>query len=168
MTVSNTPTWEQATPHRPGTSDLLNGTKTNKTASVDPKNPAAEEFNQLAAQVVALAGMIPLLRISVSFSAGAPVIVGLKTVRTDIVAGTNVLTDVTIARTPAGGGAGDITISWPASKFPASETRPIVSLNGINLTSRAPSAVLVTNGVRVRTTASDATITDMDFTVEVN
>jgi len=159
MSVSSTSTFEQTIPHRPGESDLLNGTKTNATPVVPPHMPAAEEFTQFARQLEQLAKMSPIIRISIAFSGSTPSINSVVCVRNDILSANFTVTD---------NGVGDTSITWPASTFPASNTQPMATLNGGAVGAHAaPDVVAISNGVRVRTFDVDTSAADVPFTVEV-
>lgn len=153
--LNNIPTWEQLVPHRPGEVDILNGTKTNATPTVPPQNPAAEEYMQMARQIVALGRMVPLARISVSGGV-SPVVQQADTVRTDVAG-----PQITLNRT----GAGVVEVTLPSNKFPSSSIRPVATVNGT--TPRQISSERITNGARVRTSDDTGTPVDADFTVEL-
>lgn len=148
------PTWEQPVPHVPGEGDLLNGEKANSTPTVAPQNAAAEEFMQIARQVLAAAKMIALLRITVSSSA---TVLSFASVRRD-----TTLTALTVNHHATG----DVEITWPANTFPAPSGAPQATLNAGVLQNASIDAVNTSNGVRVRTSVAGAA-TDLAFTVDV-
>lgn len=159
MAVDSTCTFSQTTPHRPGEADVLNGTKENVPvgAVTPPHMPDAAEFMQMARQIVQLAKMTETIRISITGSA-TPVVHSYVCVRDDVLVG-----DLTVTRNSAG----DVSITWPANKFPASNTKPVVALNTGAAGNLAPDAALIANGVRVFTKNAAGAATDLSFTVQV-
>ena len=154
MSVSDTVTYQQTPPIRPGIADIRDGVKSNSTATVPPHMPNAAEHNQTAGLLEAHGQVVPMFVMSVEFSAGAPVAHSLGCARTDKVVGDFTLTD---------NGAGDTSITVAASTFPAAKTKPMASLNGTAAGFIA--ADPATNGVRVRTWNSAGVATDLPFTV---
>lgn len=163
MSVVDTLTFLQTPPIRPGLADIVDGTKTNSTPTVPPHLPNAAEFNQMAAQIAALSGMIPVAGFSVSFSAGTPGIIAFKTIRGDMVIGDFTVVD---------NGQGDTTIKWTAGKFPAAALLPTVSFN-LDSTPGTWSITAASfsgggfEGVRVRCQSDTGTMGDLPFTVLV-
>lgn len=156
MSVSPTVTYKQVPPKRPGEADIINGTKENATSTVPPHMPAAEEYMQMARQIAAMARTARLLRLTVDYTAGVPYLVELVCMRDDLVLGDFTVTD---------NGVGDVSITWPVDKLPASSTRPLPGIN--QATPGMISAVAITNGVHVRTQSNLAVDADIPFTVEV-
>jgi hypothetical protein len=156
MSASKTLTFKQTPAHRPGEADVLNGDKENATSSVPPHMPAAEEYMQMARQIVALGSMAPLLRASVGFVAGNPVLQAFACVRDDLIGG-----DFTLAHP----GAGVVEITWDAGTFPAPNTRPIAATNAD--AKAFADAVNIANGVRIRTFDAAGAAADVSFTCEV-
>lgn len=159
MAVDSTCTFSQATPKRPGEADILNGTKENypPNAVTPPQMPDAAEFMQMARQLVQLAKMTETIRISITGGA-SPTVHSFACVRDDVLTA-----DITVTRNSAG----NLSITWPANKFPASNTKPVVSLNTGAAGNLAPDAVLIANGVQVLTKNSAGAATDLSFTVQV-
>ena len=159
MAVQSTLSFEQTPPIRPGEADIIDGEKTNKTVAVPPNMPSAQEFMQMARQIVALAGMAPVAILSIEFTAGAPVIANFKSMRQDLLVGDFTLAD---------NGAGDTSITWAAGKFPARIAKPVASLNiEGSAADHHISAYNITNGVRIRTNLGAGTGADDPFTVAV-
>lgn len=150
-------TFEQTPVKRPGEADVLDGEKENATPTVPPHMPNAEEFMQMARQIVALAAMVPLLRMSVEFTGITPTIHSFACVRSDAVSGS-----FTLTRT----GVGVVEITWGATFFPAPNTKPSANTNW-NADGRAD-AVPITNGVRIRTFDGAGAAADIPFTVAVH
>lgn len=155
MSVSNTVTFKQTPPIRPGIADIRDGEKANETGTVPPDMPNASEHNQSALLLEAYGQVAPLFVMSIEFSAGAPLVHSLGCIRTDKVSGDFTLTD---------NGAGDTSITFAAGTFPSAKAKPVAGLNG----SAAGFVVAdpISNGVRVRTFNSAAAAADLPFTVE--
>ena len=119
MTVSNTLTWDENPPRRPGLSDITGGTKENRPGRApDPVTmPCAEEDNQRAKQIAAMAAVVPMAILYITFPAGVPT-VAVKAVGTNVVAGDFTAVD---------NGPGDTTIHWAASVLPPVWSAPIMS-----------------------------------------
>jgi hypothetical protein len=156
--VTSTLTFQQVPPKRPGEADIINGTKTNVTATVPPHMPAAEEYMQIARLAAAFGRMIPLLRISLQYLAGVPSVHSFASVREDIVLGDFTVTDLGVGRT---------SIVWPAGKFPTANSRPMVSTNRGGAAVAVPDVVLIANGVEVYTADNANAAIDADVTVSV-
>lgn len=162
MAVANTLTWDLSTPRRAGIDDLRTGTKVNEPGSPPTADmPAAEEFNQDGAQLAALNKVSPSLIVSVTYSAGAPIIASFTSPGSKLVMGDFTLTD---------NGAGDTTIAWPANKIPDPIVSPCVSVNG-STPGGASVQAPTTTSVRVRTISTPNgganVAADMPFTVTV-
>lgn len=157
--VEKTVTFQQTVPRRPALADILNGEKENVGGrAVPPHFPAAEEFMQMGALLAAYGRMVPLLRISVAIGDLSTAFVQFATtVRDDVLIGNIVLTQH---------GPGDVSLVWPAGKFPASSGLPVASTNRGTSAGRSADAELITNGVRVRT-CDAAGAADLPFTVLV-
>jgi len=162
-TAPNKSTWDATpTPYRPGTSDFNGAALENDEENPpDPSTmPTAELLNTLSFLAISYGKIAPNAIITVT-GGNPPVIIGVQSPRTGVIAGTFTATR---------NSAGDVSITWPANTFPASQAAPTVSLNitggVIAGHAYAYSAENITNGVRV-TTSFDAVMTDMNFTVQV-
>lgn len=164
MPVERTSTFQQTVPRRPALADVLNGTKENGTRAVPPHMLAAEEFEQVAALVVALGKMAPLIRITLAMSAPDLIIASFASVRDDLIA-----SDFTVFNY----GTGDNEIRWTASKFPTSGAQPVVCINDNSTTRYNAPIVAMTSpggslaGARVRTSKSDDSAIQVGFTLLV-
>lgn len=156
MAVSRTVTFAQSPPKRPAEGDVINGSKTNATATVPPNFPAAEEFEQFARLLVSYGRMVPLLRLCIA-GGTTPTIASFACVREDIV-----VSDLVVTRNAAG----DVSVTWPSGTFPSPNSRPMACVNAVGA-ALIPAAVNITNGVRVVTRNTSGATTDADVTVEV-
>ncbi len=109
----------------------------------------------MARLLVAYGKMVPLARVSVTFTGGTPSIAHVASVRGDLLN-----SDITVADNAVG----DTMVLWTAGKLPSQSGQPTVTLNAGDMTARTADAVNVTNGVRVRTSAGGAG-EDVPFTV---
>ncbi len=162
MTVSNTLTWDEDPPRRPGLSDITGGTKEDDPSSPpDPITmPTASEHNQSAAQIAALGVVAPLARLYVTFSGGTPSIANVLAPGTNVVAGDFTVVD---------NAAGDTTIHWASSVLPPVSGGPSVSVAGDTEIDRARAyytTVSSNQAVRVKTKLS-STGTDANFVVDI-
>jgi hypothetical protein len=111
MPSSNTITYDQNPPHRPGTDDVGGAAKVNARRPPDPQRAlTAEDINQLSKQIVEIAGVSPVA-ILVVVNTGTPTIesvTGMGSAAKN--PSTYTLTDL---------GVGHTRISWPANTFPA-------------------------------------------------
>lgn len=155
---SNTVTYDQVPPIRPGIDDVGGGNKQNATRPPDPQRSlTAEDWNQLSKQGVELAAVAPMAMLSVKFTAGAPVIdqmTGMGTAAKTI--GTYTVTD---------NGNGDTSITWPAGTFPGRVAYHRAHLAGATVGMIA--CETLTNGVRVRTMTSAAIASDLPFVLDI-
>lgn len=158
MSVATTLTFKQVPPHRPDEADILNGVKENRPpgAAVPPDVPAAEEYMQIARQVVALARMAPLLRVGVVWSGSTPLAQSLACIRDDVLLG-----DLTVSVVSS-----KVRVAWPADKFPGPQSPPMVTLNSSS-TARVVSATIGTNYVDVAVLDGSGTAVHEPFTVEI-
>jgi hypothetical protein len=105
MASSDTLTFDQDPPHRPGLSELGGGAKENSLRQ--PPNPVtmptAEDFNQFSRQHEAAGRVLPLARLWVGFSGGTPAILLVQALGGNVVAASFTVTDE---------GAGVTLISW--------------------------------------------------------
>jgi hypothetical protein len=151
-------------PCRPSLDQLGGGRWINKpNRPPDPETmPYAEAFNQGHKVLAGACRVLPVARISVIFSGGAPVIAYFKTMGTLITGST-----LTVARTGGGDAAGDVTVTWPADTFPLREANPSALTINSDTAITEMRAIPVSNGVRVRTKAS-GTGTDASWTVDIH
>lgn len=158
MTVSNTLTWDESPPRRPGLSDITGGTKENRPGRTpDPVTmPCAEEDNQRAKQIAAMGGILPMAILYVTFPAGAPTVAAVKAMGTNVVTGDFTAVD---------NAAGDTTVHWASTVLPPVWSAPSVSLVGdveIDRIRAFYTTVGANQAVRVKTTlagvATDAAI----------
>lgn len=118
MASSNTLTFDDDPPHRPGLSELGGGAKENSLQfPPNPvKHPTAEDFNQMSLQHAAVGKVAPLAILFVTFSGGTPSIAACMAPGTDVVGGSFTVSDA---------GNGNTLISWktgssqPAGALPA-------------------------------------------------
>lgn len=163
---SNTLTFDESpTPRRPTIDDLGGGAKQNATAAPDPVRQAtAEDFNQTTRQIAAIGRVIPLATVFVTISGGTPSVSGVLAPGSAVLAGSFTLTD---------NGAGDTTISWPASLLPTrsvgarafqTDDTEIDRIRAVYGVASVPAAN--SPAVRVKTKLG-ATGTDCNFAVDI-
>jgi hypothetical protein len=157
MPLSRTITFKQVPARRPAVADVLAGTKTSATPTVPVNMLAPEEFEQIAQLAVACARMVPVLRVSVA-GGTSPAITAFACIRDDISS-----SDINVTRNATG----DVSVTWPAGTFPASNSQPVVGSNVAGGSIRWITAVPITNGVRVYTVDEAESASDGNFTVEV-
>ena len=162
MTVSNTLTFDAATPYRPALADITGGTKINRPGRApNPETqPTAEEDNQKSAQTAAFGRTTYLARLTVTISGGTPAITNILAPRSVIEA-----TDFTVTDN----GAGDTTIRWASSVLPPVSGAPDVSqCDDVEIDRlRAFYGTLSgQQGVRVKSKLG-ATATDANFVVTI-
>jgi hypothetical protein len=153
---SNTLTFDDTTPRRPGIGDVGGGQKENDVEfPPDPdRMPTAEDFNQISKQIVALWAVSAVAVVHVSFLTGSPIISSVYSARTGLVAADFSLTDH---------GAGDTSVLHAGGKLPAN-TFPPFAMQVDDVEIDRIRAVQVTNGARVKTKLG-ATGTDANFVV---
>lgn len=156
MTVSDTLTYDLATPIRPGLTNIRNGVKTNDS-EIPVDQPCAEEHNQMAQQIAALNKVNPVLIISCS-NATTPAAISFTTPGGSLLIG-----DFTVADT-TGGATGDTTISWSALKLPTSLVQPMAFVNG-NTPAMISASMPTSTSVRVITKDAANAAVDVPFTV---
>lgn len=129
----------------------------NVTPAPLPGQPYAEQLNQWARCVAAFARISPTAIITIDHAAGVPYVDRLSACSEVLVIG-----DLTVVDN----GAGDTTITWVAGALPTSVASPDASVvtDGAWL---QPTAVAVTNGVRVKTRADGGALTDVRTTVRI-
>ena len=144
-------------PRRPGIQDVGGAAFVDDQAyPPDPTTfPSAKDENQKEWLIVGLAAVAPVAVLTIDLTSGNPVLASLATMSQVVVPATFTLTD---------NGNGDTTISWPAGTFPPSYGRPRITLDsdGAFL---APTYVLSTNSLRVKTRNSAGTLTNASFTL---
>lgn len=107
MSASNTLTYDQDPPHRPGLQELGGGVKKDHPDPEKAPDPVtmltAAQENQNEKQVEALSRVTALVRLWVTFSGGTPSIVNVQAMGTNVTAPKFTVAD---------NGDGDTTISW--------------------------------------------------------
>lgn len=153
---SNTLTFDQTIPRRPGVDDL-GGASQQNDPRYPPKAgmPTAEMANQAQKLGACLGGLVPVAIVSVRFSSGTPVIDLYVEARSIPVQPT--LTDL---------GNGDTKVSWATYPFPAPVARPGVDI-AEDIAMLAPVAVAVSGGYEVKTRNSSGTLTDCAFVLKI-
>lgn len=123
--------------------------------------PSAAEWNAKGKTLISLGKMVGTAQFSVDFSGGAPILVAFSAASNNAIA-------FVLTRVSGGAAHGDIQITWPAGALPAMVVRPKAWINAPPTAAKwnAPTAVAITNGVRV-VTPLDGTATDIPFTVEI-
>jgi len=153
---TNTLTFDESPPRRPGLDDVGGGQKVNDGGTPDPvRDPTAEDANQTALQLVALGKVMPVALLSVANS-GAPALDRQSCAPTAPSLLTFTVTD---------NGVGDTSITWPAGTFPAPVAKPRAYVTGA--TPALIAAEAITNGVRVRTRDAAGAPVDVPFDVDV-
>jgi hypothetical protein len=146
-------------PHRPSLDDIGGDEKINDTAHPPgPEGPSAEEWNERARLIAAMAMICPTLAVTVDFASGAPFYAKFWCINSTVESTTVTLAD---------NGVGDTSITYPASKLPASKLDPIVVMNE-NTAATSISAEFdeATRTIRVRTwDESSAAGVDTRFTM---
>lgn len=162
MTVSNTLTWDLATPIRPALSDITGGTKANRPGKApDPTTqPCAEEDNQRAQQIAGIARVVPMARVCVTITAGTPAVTSVLAPGTNVAVGNFIVTD---------NGNGDTTLSWLATVLPAVSGFPSASQGDDVAIDRVRAFYTTLSGnqaVRIKTFLG-AVATDCNFAVDI-
>lgn len=153
---SDTLTYDQVPPRRPGLDDVGGATQEN-----DPDYPplvgmpTAEMANQAQKLLSAFGAVTPLAIVSVRFNAGTPVVDLYTEVRS-----------APAAPTVADLGAGDTSITWSPFPFPAPVARAMVTLSE-DLAMLAPVVVPISNGFEVKTRNSAGALADCGFVLAV-
>ena len=160
--MSSTYTFDLTPPRRPSLDDLGGAAKQDDADY--PPNPVtmmtAVNWNFFARFFEGIGKVVPFCTIHVAFSAGAPYIVSLQSMRSSLVSGNLVLTD---------NGAGDTTISWAgiATSFPPANRPPRADIVGDGSFLVPTCDTTTANTVRVRTRNSAGTLVDQAFVVEI-
>lgn len=157
MVAPNASTFDLATSRRPGTDDFNGIAKVDDAAyQPDPTTqPNAAEWNTIEWLLLAVCRVMPVMVLSIT-GGNPPTLANFLTAPKNIIAG-----NLTITRV----GAGNVQITWPAGKFPPSASPPIAGLNSGG--SGMIDAVVISNGVQVRTYNAAGAATDLSFTVSV-
>lgn len=160
--MSSTYTFDLTPPRRPSLDDLGGAAKQDDAKY--PPNPVtmmnATNWNFFARFFEGIGKVVPFCTIHVAFSAGAPYIVSLQSMRASLVSGNLVLTD---------NGAGDTTISWAgiATSFPPANRPPRADIVGDGSFLAPTCDTSTANTVRVRTRDNTNTLVDQAFVVEI-
>lgn len=158
MPVEATLTYEQTVPRRPAEEDIINGPKTNATATVPPHMPAAEEYMQLARLAAAGHRMLPMVRLHLRFNGGGvPFVHAFACVRGDLELSDFTVTDV---------GTGITRVEWPAGTLPTDGTGAKATVNATTGPFSVVADVIV-DGVEVRTWNGAGSLVNVNVTVEV-
>jgi hypothetical protein len=122
-----------------------------------PGQPYSNQLNQRGMLIPALARVSPVAIITIAFSSGAPFVDRLSCCSKVLE-----IADLTVTDN----GNGDTTIEWPANTFPTAvaDMEASVCEDGSWL---QPTAVSVTNGVRVRTRADGGVLTNARVQVRI-
>lgn len=118
---------------------------------------AAADWNQIARLIEGMGRLIGCATITVAAGVSA-VITGAVGLGTGITTAT-----FTLVRN----GAGDYSITWPASKFPVTNIKATGLTIWEDLLVTTAVALPITNGIRVKTKVS-GTLTDAGFSVTIN
>lgn len=155
MAITETCTYDESPPRRPALADLQTGLKLDDAEYPpdDTEMPTAGEANQQAAQLAAIAKVMPVSIFHVRFTAGVADIPSQSSVQL-----------VEPAFTVVENAAGDTSITWPANTFPSSLVPATAAL--VENVDATISCAPITNGVRVRTRVATV-LTDAGFVVTV-
>jgi len=146
-------------PRRPSPEDVGGAHLQNDPAAepVPETMIAAEDMNQVEMIVPRLAAVSYAVKISVNFTAGAPVITGIACLGSTLTAA-----DFTVGDD----GDGNTTIEWAADALPLGLCQPLVTGNNPIVLMWA--AYSIAHGVCIRSWAADDTPTDCPFTVLID
>lgn len=120
--------------------------------------PCADMLNGLQRAAAAHEKAVFSVGISVTFDGSGAPVVSQVTGPSEAA----ILTTIT----PHDDGTGNTSLTWPANTFPASILGPTVTLNE-DVAALAPVALLIANGVRVKTRNDAGVLTNIAFTVIV-
>ncbi len=157
MAAADTLTFDISPPRRPALDDV-GGAALIDNALRPPRGstmPTAAQLNQWALQIQRFGGIVPVALLSVRFTAGVPSLDSFACLPTAPITATFTVTDTA---------TGNTTITWPANTFPSALVKPMVTITE-DIAALAPIALLVTNGVQVKTRNAASALTDMAFTV---
>lgn len=160
MTVpTNTLTYDQTVPHRPGISDLQFEPKENDQVypPSDLKSPFAQEANQQALQIAAISKVIPIARVHVRTAFGNAFLVS----QTDVF-GTPIAW--TLTRVSAGIVQITTTATLPPPQFPATAclTNTVAGAQ-----QRFIGVSKITNGWQVESWNLGGSASDCDFMITI-
>lgn len=163
MASPNASPYDLAPAARP-TLDTFNGCAKEDDLAFTPDvqtMPNAAEWNTKGRTLVSHGKMVGTAQFSVDYSSGDPILVATSTASNNTIA-------FVIARVSGGAANGDIQITWPPGALPPLVVRPKAYLNAGPTPAKwnAPSALAITNGVRV-ITPLDGAGADLPFTVEI-
>lgn len=167
MSATDDSTFDLDPPYRPGLSDLGGGTKLNHPKY--PPNPVtmptAPEWNHFAKLLEKLGAIVPIARVHVRITAGAPSIQHVVGMRAGLVAADFTIQDH---------GVGDTSLRWIAAgvagqKLPATSGAPSVSVAQDLVTPGACAFYTTISSmpaVRIKTFSAGAAA-DADFVVDI-
>lgn len=156
MPSSNTLTYDQTPPHRPGVDDVGGAAKVNARQPADPvRAPVAEDFNQMSKQIVEIAGVLPVAILTV-LNSGA--------VSIESITGMGSAAKNPSTYTPTRLGVGHVTVTWPASTFP-----PRIARHTADIADTQGQIAVVTNvnGAEIFTTDSGGGAADHNFVLYI-
>lgn len=157
MSSSDTLTYDQAPPHRPGLDELGGGAKVNGTPAPDPvRQLRAEDVNQLSQQAAAVARVTPVAVLQVDQTAGAYTKAALSCQPTGVA-----LADITVTKN----GTGDVSVTWPSDAFPSKIANPRAYVVGT--TPLLVAVEVIANGARVRLLNAAGAAADSAFDLDV-
>lgn len=161
MAAEATRTWDIDPARRPSLDDVGGAQLVDKAGKEPPQDgthPYANMLNQGQHQQHAAALMIPSVRLTIDFSAGAPFVLTMMSPSTTLLSSDFTLTD---------NATGDTTITWTAGKLPTMQCDPIGSVNADTTSACSFTARRVTaTSIRVRVLVAGA-LSDSRFTVEI-
>ena len=155
-----TPTYAQTPPRRPTIDDVGGGAYEDlANFPPDPADPSADDVNQLAFLVVAAHNVLAHTILNVQLSGGTPSIVGVFSMRSDLITGDFTVHDA---------GVGIVEITHTGGKLPAETWWAQAYVSG-NAGGGVADVEKITNGWRVRTrVCNTATLTDLNFGLRVS
>ncbi len=157
MAAAETLTFDISPPRRPALDDVGGAALVDNATEppIPPEMPYADQLNQWALQIQRFGGIVPVALFSVRFATGTPVLDSFGCLPTAPMTGSFTITDE---------GPGTTTITWAAGTFPSAIVKPMVTVTE-DIAALTPCALLVTNGVQVKTRNASSVATDMCFTV---
>lgn len=152
------------TPARRPSLDDLGGAAKQDHARFPPNPvtmPTAQNWNQFARFMEGAGKLLPFCIIHVSFAAGVPFIVSVRSMRSSLVVGS--------FPAPTDNGDGDTTIDYSAipTAFPPSNRPPRADIVGDGAFLVPTCDTTVANTVRVRTRDNTNTLVDQPFVLEI-
>lgn len=162
MAAAETNTWDIDPARRPSLADVGSAILIDEAGKEPPQDGThlyANMANQWQHQLAAMGAMIPSVRLTVDFSAGAPFIVTMMTPSTTLVSGDFSFTDHAV---------GDVTISWASGKLPTMQCEPTGCVNA-NTTDECSFTAIMTSAtsIRCRVRVNNA-LSDTKFTVNIH